>query len=59
MSRRNAWCEDMIIVAIEAIALSAPAVGAPQAWHIDAHRNTIIAGFVLAAVLILLFEVAF
>ena len=49
----------VIIVAIEAIALSAPAVGAPQAWHIDNHRNTIIAGFVLAAVLILLFEVAF
>jgi uncharacterized membrane protein len=49
----------VLIVAIEAIALSAPAVGAPQAWHIDSHRNTIIAGFVLAAVLILLFEVAF
>jgi len=49
----------ILIVAIEAIALSAPAAGAPQAWHIDNHRNTIIAGFVLAAVLILLFEVAF
>src|SRR3954469_4333694 len=40
----------ILIVAIEAIALSAPAAGAPQAWHIDNHRNTIIAGFVLAAV---------
>jgi uncharacterized membrane protein len=49
----------ILIVAIEAIALSAPAVGAPQAWHIDNHRNTIIAGFVLAAILILVFEVAF
>jgi hypothetical protein len=49
----------ILIVAIEAIALSAPAAGAPQAWHIDNHRNTIIAGFVLAAILILVFEVAF
>ena len=49
----------VLIVAIEAIALTAPAVGAPQAWHIDNHRNTIIGGFVLAFVLILLFEVAF
>jgi uncharacterized membrane protein len=49
----------VLIIAIEAIALSAPAAGAPQAWHIDNHRNTIIAGFVLAVVLILVFEVAF
>jgi uncharacterized membrane protein len=49
----------VLIVAIEAIGLSAPAVGKPQAWHIDNHRNTIIGGFVLAFVLILLFEVAF
>jgi uncharacterized membrane protein len=49
----------VLVVVFEAIALSAPAVGAPQAWHIDSHRNTIIAGFVLTAVLVLLFEVAF
>ncbi|HUP84741.1 MAG TPA: urate hydroxylase PuuD [Acidimicrobiales bacterium] len=49
----------VLIVAIEAIALSAPAAGAPQAWHIDNHRNTIIGGFVLTAILILMFEVAF
>jgi uncharacterized membrane protein len=49
----------VLIVAIEAIALSAPAAGAPQAWHIDSHKNTIIGGFVLAAILLLLFEVAF
>ena len=49
----------VLIVVIEAIALSAPAAGAAQAWHIDDHRNTIIAGFVLAAILILLFEVLF
>jgi uncharacterized membrane protein len=49
----------LFIVLIEAIALSAPAAGAPTAWHIDSHRNTIIAGFVLAAVYILMFEVLF
>jgi hypothetical protein len=49
----------VIIIAIEAIALTSPAVGKPQAWHIDNHRNTIIAGFVFAVVLILLFEVLF
>jgi uncharacterized membrane protein len=49
----------VLIVAIEAIALSAPAAGAPQAWHIDNHRNTIIGGFVLWAVLLVAFEVAF
>ena len=49
----------LIVVVFEAIALSSPAVGKPQAWHIDQHRNTIIGGFVLSAVLILLFEVLF
>jgi uncharacterized membrane protein len=49
----------VLVIAIEGIALSAPAAGAPQAWHIDNHRNTIIAGFVLTAILLLLFEVLF
>ncbi len=49
----------VLIVAIEAIGISAPVQGSPIAWHIDQHRNTIIAGFVLAAILILLFEVLF
>jgi uncharacterized membrane protein len=49
----------VLVVGIEAIALSSPAVGAPQAWHIDSHKNTIIAGFVLTAIFILLFEVLF
>ena len=49
----------VIVVIIEGIAISSPAAGAPQAWHIDQHRNTIIGGFVLAAILILLFEVLF
>ena len=49
----------VLIVVFEGIALSAPAAGAPQAWHIDQHRNTIIAGFVLAAVFIFLMEALF
>ncbi len=49
----------VLIVLVEAIALSAPAQGSPIAWHIDSHRNTIIAGFVLAAVFVLLMEVLF
>jgi uncharacterized membrane protein len=49
----------VIAIVIEAIALSAPAVGKPQAFHIDNHRNTIITGFVVWAVLILFFEVLF
>ncbi len=49
----------VLVIAIEAIGLSAPAQGSPLAWHIDQHRNTIIAGFVLAAILLLLFEVLF
>jgi uncharacterized membrane protein len=47
----------VLIVAIEAIALRTPAAGSGAAWHIDNHRNTIIAGFVLAAIFYILFEV--
>ena len=49
----------VVTLVIEAIALSAPAVGKPQAWHIDKHRNTIIAGVVWWVVLLLLFETLF
>ena len=49
----------VLIVLIEAIALSSPAAGAPTAWHIDSHRNTIIAGFVLWVIYLLMFEVLF
>lgn len=49
----------LVIVVIEALALSAPAAGSPLSWHIDNHRNTIVAGFVLTAFLLLLFEVLF
>ena len=54
------WLVVVVVVAvIEAIALSAPAVGKPQAWHIDKHRNTIIGGLVWWAVLVVLFEALF
>jgi uncharacterized membrane protein len=48
-----------IVVIFEGIALSAPAAGKPQAWHIDNHRNTIILGFVLWAILIAAFQILF
>jgi uncharacterized membrane protein len=49
----------VLVILIEAIALQAPAVGKPQAFHIDKHKNTIISGFVLWAVFILVFELMF
>jgi uncharacterized membrane protein len=59
-ARATYWLIVVVVTAIlEGIAISAPAVGKPQAWHIDKHRNTIIAGFVWAAVLIVLFEILF
>jgi uncharacterized membrane protein len=58
--RATYWIVVLVLtIIIEAIALMAPSVGKPQAWHIDKHRNTIIAGFVYWAVLILLFEAIF
>ena len=58
--RATYWAIVIVIaVVLEGIALGAPAVGKPQAWHIDKHRNTIILGFVLTAVLIALFEILF
>lgn len=54
------WAVVLVIaIVLEGIALGAPAVGKPQAWHIDKHRNTIILGFVVTVVLILLFETLF
>ena len=47
----------VVAAIIEGIALSAPAAGAPQAWFIDTHRNTIITGFAVAALFIVLMEV--
>lgn len=56
-TRMTYWAIVIVTAAIiEIIALSAPSVGKPQAWHIDKHRNTIIAGFVYWAILLLLWE---
>ena len=59
--KRAVWYLVVLAVAVvfEAIALSAPAAGKPQAWHIDTHKNTIILGFVLTAVLYLVLEMLF
>ncbi len=48
-----------VVVIFEGIALSAPAAGKPQAWHIDTHKNTIIGGFVVLVVLYLVMEMLF
>ncbi len=58
--RATYWAVVVVITLIvEAIALSAPSVGKPQAIHIDKHRNTIIAGFIWWAILLVLFESIF
>lgn len=49
----------VIVVLFEGIALMAPAAGDRKAWHIDNHRNTIVLGFVLWAILLGLWEVLF
>jgi uncharacterized membrane protein len=55
--RMTYWLIVIVTAAvIEVIALSAPSVGKPQAWHIDKHKNTIIAGFVYWAILLLVWE---
>jgi hypothetical protein len=48
-----------ILGVAEAIALRAPAVGKPEAWHIDTHKNTMIAGFAITVVLYLVWEILF
>ena len=48
-----------LIVLFEGIALTAPAAGKGQAFFIDDHRNTIVTGFVLWAILMVLWEVLF
>jgi uncharacterized membrane protein len=59
--KRAVWYIVILAVAglIEANALRAPAAGKPEAWYIDDHKNTIIAGFVLTAVLYLVLELLF
>jgi uncharacterized membrane protein len=59
--KRVVWY--LVIVAVGALAeinaLRAPAPGRPEAWYIDTHKNTIIGGFVLLAVLYVLMEILF
>lgn len=59
--KRAIWWIVVIVVSVivEGIALSAPAAGSPLAWHIDKHRNTIIAAVIWWIVLIALFEALF
>lgn len=49
----------VLVIVAQGIALRAPAVGKPEAWHIDAHKHTIIAGFVVTAVLYVVWELLF
>ena len=57
-SDRGVWWLLVILVAVvaEGIALRAPAVGRPEAWHIDQHKNTLIAGFGVLIVMYLIWE---
>ena len=56
---RAVWWIVVIVVAalIEINALRSPAAGAPEAFYIDDHKNTIISGFVLLLVLYVIWEV--
>jgi uncharacterized membrane protein len=58
---RVTWYIIVLVIAAlaELNALRAPAAGKPEAWYIDKHQNTIIAGFVLTAVLYVLVEILF
>ena len=47
----------VLVIAIEAIAIMAPPAGSGLAAHLDSHRNTIIAGFVLAVIFYAVFQV--
>jgi len=59
--KRAIWYVVVLAIAgiAEAIALRAPAVGKPEAWHIDDHKRTIIAGAVLTLVLYIVVELLF
>ena len=54
------WLAVLAIVAIiEINALTVPAAGEARAWPLDSHKNTIISGFVVAAIFYVLWEVLF
>ena len=60
-SNRAVWYVIVLVLAalIEGNALRAPAAGKPEAWYIDDHKNTIIAGVVLTVVLYVIVELLF
>jgi uncharacterized membrane protein len=49
----------LIVVLVEVNVVRAPAVGKPEAWYIDQHKNTMIAGAILTVVLYVLTEILF
>ena len=59
--KRAVWYVIVLVIAalVEVNALRAPAAGKPEAWYIDNHRNTIIAGAVVTVVLYLFVEILF
>lgn len=59
--KRALWYIIVLVIGIviEAIALKAPAVGSGLTKHLDDHKMTIITGFILTAILIVLIEVLF
>jgi len=60
-AHRGIWYLIILVVAAvaEGIALQAPPPGSPQTKHLDDHKMTIAAGFVLTIILYLLFEAIF
>jgi uncharacterized membrane protein len=59
--KRALWYVIVLVIGIviEAIALKAPAVGSGLTKHLDDHKMTIITGFILTAILIVVIEVLF
>lgn len=59
--KRITWYLMVIVVGVvaEAIALKAPAVGSGLSKHLDNHRHTILAGFVLTVVMYVVLEILF
>jgi uncharacterized membrane protein len=48
-----------ITVLVELNVMRSPAVGKPEAWYIDQHKNTLIAGAILTVVLYVVTEILF
>jgi uncharacterized membrane protein len=59
--KRAVWYLVILAIGIlvEVNVVRAPAVGAPEAFYIDKHKNTIISGFVLTLILYIVTEILF